>query len=78
MNDYHNKSRKHYNSKMAETLIRFQLPCVPSSGKHVLHWEERSLTAALLFLLSQTLERLAKTLHWLPARALLLCTLSSQ
>lgn len=44
MNNYHNKSRKQYNSKMAETLIRFQLPCVPSSGKHVLHWEERSLS----------------------------------
>lgn len=78
MNNYHNESRKHYNSKMAEIPITFQLPFVPSSRKHVLHWKGPSLTAALLFLLSQTLERLAKSLHWLPAKALLLLyTLSS-
>lgn len=47
---------------MPEILITFQLPFMPSSGKHVLHWKGPSLTAALLFPLSQTLEKLAKIL----------------
>lgn len=54
-------SEKDYNTKMPKTLITFQLPFGLSSGKHIFHWKAPSITAALLFQLSQTLGKFAKT-----------------
>lgn len=50
------KSEKNYNTKMTKILITVQLLFVLSSGKHILHWKVPSVTAALVFQLSQTLK----------------------